>query len=68
MPKKEEFDNKPLSRTEATLAADYLHGLGKPLKSGWITVWKKRPTEIAQEFNTPVSGLLEAIRRHPVAV
>lgn len=64
----EKFDDKPLSRTEATLAADHLKRLGKTLKSGWITVWKKRPSEISKEFNTPVTAILEVIRRHPEAV
>ena len=66
MPK--EFDNKPLSRTEATLAADYLKHKGKTLNSGWISLWKKRPSEIAQDYNTPVLSILGAIRRIPVAV
>lgn len=62
----EKFDNRPLGRVEATLCADYLHKKGKELPSGWITIWKKRPTEIAKDYKLSIEAILVASRRIPV--
>ena len=53
----------PLSRTEATICATWLEGQGEAVPSGWISLWKMKPSEIAKEYKVDLPDLLKAIRR-----
>ncbi len=52
-----------LSRTEATLCVNWLAKQGIAVKSGWIELYKRTPSEIADEYEVELQELLDAIRR-----
>lgn len=52
-----------LSRTEATLAVNWLAKQGITVQSGWIGLFKRTPSEIAEEYEVELKDLLDAIRR-----
>ena len=56
-------EDKGLSRTEATIAAQWLEGQGISVPSGWISLWKMLPDEVAQEYKVKLTELLKVIRR-----
>jgi len=56
-------NDTPLSRTEATICATWLERQGEAVSSGWISLWKMKPSDIAKEYKVDLSDLLKAIRR-----
>jgi hypothetical protein len=56
-------EEQKLSRTEATLAVNWFNKQGITVKSGWIELYKRTPSEIADEYEVELQELLDAIRR-----
>ena len=60
-----EDNNKPLRRGEAMWVVDWLVDImhKAPPKGGFYSVLRKTPTEVAKEYNVPVTELLKVARR-----
>jgi hypothetical protein len=57
-------DEKTLSRTEATWAADWLEkNKGKFVRGGWMGVFRLTVREVADMFEVNEKELLKVIRR-----
>ena len=54
---------KRLSRFEAQMVADYLKQKGKSLTSGWLSVYRLTPAEVAANFKINVAEVVKATRR-----
>ena len=65
MAKKESDPNETLKRGEAMWVVDWLVDVMHvpPPKGGFYAVLRKTPTQVAKEYNVPVSGILKAARR-----
>ncbi len=52
-----------LTRTEATLAVNWLRNQGVEVQSGWIGLFKRTPSAIADEYEVELADLLDVIHR-----
>jgi hypothetical protein len=55
--------NKPLSQAEAYKVADWLKRKGIEVGAVLINIWKKRPSDIALEFNVQKLEVAKAAGR-----
>lgn len=56
-------NDKILGRNEAILVAQWLKDRGITLKSGWVTVYKLRPSDIAKKYSVKMDEVVKAARR-----
>ncbi|MCZ2079903.1 MAG: hypothetical protein LC130_33460 [Bryobacterales bacterium] len=54
---------KRLSRFEAQMVADYLKRKGKTLPSGWLSVYRFTPAEVAANYKITQAEVIKATRR-----
>ena len=63
-PKNQHSSNaKTLSRTEATLLADWMKSKGNATPQGWVSLWRMHPSEISKKYKVAISEIMKAIRR-----
>jgi len=55
--------SSPLSRTEATLVNTWLQSKGIETPSGWISLWKFKPGDVASMYNVQEQDVVVAARR-----
>lgn len=58
-----EPNEKPLTRTEASLIARWLQDKGKPTKQGWVSLWKLSPAQVSETYQETEQDILIAARR-----
>lgn len=56
-------NDKPLSQVEAKLVADYLKSISKTPSTGWVSLWKLSPSQIANLYKVSAAEVIKAARR-----
>lgn len=59
----EKENTRPLKRFEAQIVAEYLREKGVDLPSGWVSVWKMTPAEVAKKYRLTEAEIIRVARR-----
>lgn len=57
------MNDKPLSQTEAYKVADWLKGKGKQIEAALKNLWRKRPSQVAKDYQVSAEEVAKAAGR-----